>query len=150
MQFCFICCTRGCQNSLRRAVFQCTITYRTFAHRRAKTLQIIPRIREHLKRAKWQSGSECSSVYSTLKASIESRRLTKTSTILAAQVKIRPHDLRVSGVGTSKHISTRIFLVVECLFLLLDPFIPLLSLKESRSRRRSCSFNPSYSCAVAT
>ena len=43
--------TRGCQNSWRKAGFQCTIiTHRTFANQGKNTFQIIPRIKEHLRK----------------------------------------------------------------------------------------------------
>ena len=47
--------TRGRQKSWRKAAFQCTITHRTFANRRANTFQIVPWIRGHLRK---QNGSQ--------------------------------------------------------------------------------------------
>jgi hypothetical protein len=42
--------TKGCPNSWRITVFQYTITYGIFVKRRAPTFQIVPQIREHLKK----------------------------------------------------------------------------------------------------
>jgi hypothetical protein len=47
-------CTSGCQNSWRKAAFQYTITYGTFVKRRATTFQIVPQVRDYLKK---QNGS---------------------------------------------------------------------------------------------
>jgi hypothetical protein len=44
--------TSGCQNSWRKAAFQCTITYGTFVKRRATPFQIIPQIKKYLKKNK--------------------------------------------------------------------------------------------------
>ena len=42
--------TKGFQDSGRKAAFKCTITYGTFIKQRATTSQIVPQIREHLKK----------------------------------------------------------------------------------------------------
>jgi hypothetical protein len=42
--------TSGCQDSWRKAAFQCTITCGTFVKRRATTFLIVPQIKEHLKK----------------------------------------------------------------------------------------------------
>ena len=70
--------TSGCQNSWRKAAFQCNISYGTFVKRQATTFQIVHQIKEYLKRKKWQLGSKYPSSYSTLKTSIVSRILTIT------------------------------------------------------------------------
>jgi hypothetical protein len=42
--------TSGCQDSWRKAAFECTITYGTFVKRRATNFPIVPQIKEHLKK----------------------------------------------------------------------------------------------------
>jgi hypothetical protein len=44
------CITSGCQNSWRKAAFQCTIIDGTFVKRRATCSQIVPQIGEHSKK----------------------------------------------------------------------------------------------------
>ena len=42
--------TSGCQNSWRKAEFQCTVTYGIFVKCRVTTFQIVPQIGEHSKK----------------------------------------------------------------------------------------------------